>query len=61
MKYPTSTKKPVKDWDRLEAEAKKEVCLMPLWTLWCFRFDVIRYWLSEVGFLVLDLTLGRHL
>ncbi|KAG0565195.1 hypothetical protein M758_8G166800 [Ceratodon purpureus] len=24
VKYPTSTKKPVKDWDRLEAEAKKE-------------------------------------
>jgi suppressor of G2 allele of SKP1 len=24
MKYPTSTKKPPKDWDRLEAEVKKE-------------------------------------
>lgn len=26
VKYPTSVKKPAKDWDRLEAEVKKEVC-----------------------------------
>jgi hypothetical protein len=24
-KYPTSSKKPAKDWDKLEAEVKKEV------------------------------------
>lgn len=26
LKYPTSNKKPAKDWDKMEAEVKKEVC-----------------------------------
>lgn len=37
VKYPTSNKKPAKDWDRLEAEVKKEVCLYT--NNYCFRSD----------------------
>jgi hypothetical protein len=68
-KYPTSTKKPPKNWDRLEAEVKKEVCPMPItnnqycWPHGISDSDVMCvYWLSKVvGFLDLDLFLARHL